>query len=153
MMNQFTLPLYEDTDRPIVPLYNWHRMDAMIDTGAKFPVWTADESILQDLGARVILNEVKFGGFGGYTVSKVYELPVFQIGDLIYPRLNIIACPMEVPCHIIVSATMLKNLCYEVDDINHKLNVTIPDSQSNIRHLTVSNQNGRLYVLCQSSSM
>ena len=37
---------------------------------------------------------------------------------------------LEVPFNMILSATMFQNLIYEIDDKNHKLNVTIPDEES-----------------------
>ncbi|MDE7273580.1 MAG: hypothetical protein K2N95_11055 [Lachnospiraceae bacterium] len=53
--------------------------------------------------------------------------------------------------HIILSATMFSHLIYEIDDWNHKFNITIPDSESNVRNLRVVDQNGKLYVLCNSN--
>ena len=43
-MKQFTLPLDNETQRPITFLQNWHGLDAMIDTGSLFPVWADDEN-------------------------------------------------------------------------------------------------------------
>lgn len=46
---------------------------------------------------------------------------------------------------------MLKRLRYEIDDENHRLNVTVPDSRTNIRNVTIRNQGGQLQVLVQSA--
>lgn len=51
---------------------------------------------------------------------------------------------------MILSATMFRNLMYEIDDKNHKLNVTIPDGESEIRNLIIRDSNGKLHVLVQS---
>ena len=99
--------MYEQFDRPIVPLEKWHNFTGMIDSGARFPVWVADESILTELGAKVKLESAPFGGFGGRASGRLYELPYFQLGDLIYPGLNIIACPLDVPCEIISALDMV----------------------------------------------
>lgn len=52
------------------------------------------------------MDSVKFGGFGGDAYGSLYRLPHFQIGDLIYPNMHIIACELTVPCHMILSASM-----------------------------------------------
>lgn len=39
---------------------------------------------------------------------------------------------------------------YEIDDKNHKLNVTIPDDESTIRNLKIEDSNGKLHILCHS---
>ena len=151
-MKQFTLRLQKRTQRPIAKLDTFYGIDAMLDTGAVFPIWLMDESLLVALGGKLILNHAKFGGFGGLSVGKVYELPLVQIGGLQFTGMDIIAYKMNMPCSMIMSATMFQNLIYEVDDFNHRLNVTIPDSQSNVRNLTIRDVNGKLQVLCQSGS-
>ena len=64
-MKQFTLGLYDNIQRPVVFLENWHKYDAMLDTDALFPVWIAEEETLEKLGAMCVENDVPFGGFGG----------------------------------------------------------------------------------------
>lgn len=150
-MRQFTLSLYEKFDRPIALLDNWHRVNAMIDSGARFPVWVAEEELLLDLGAKLKMENVYFGGFGGSTQGRLYELPYFKLGDLVYPCLNIIACPIDAPCEIVISATMFAHLGCLIDYENHALTVTIPDNQSTVRNLVIEDKEGRLHVLCQSS--
>lgn len=73
------------------------------------------------------------------------------IGKLIFPEMAIISCNdlRNVPYHIILSATMFHNLIYEIDNKNHKLNVTVPDGESIVRNLRIEDSNGRLYILCQ----
>lgn len=149
-MKQFSLPLYKTIQRPVVYLPDWHKFDVMLDTGALFPVWVDDEAILADLGAECVKDNVEIGGIGGKAKGKLYKLPYFKLGDLIYPGLPIVAYSMEVPCHMLLSATMFSKLRYEIDDDNHVLNVTIPDSQSCVRNMTIRDENGHLQVLCVS---
>lgn len=152
-MRQFTISLDKETQRPITFLKNWYGLDAMIDTGALFPIWVGDEEILNQLGAKMLIDNVEFGGFGGNTTGKLYVIPTFQFGELIYPNFHIIAHKMELPCQMILPATMFRNLCYEIDDENHMFNVTIPNGQSNVRNLVIKDKNGKLHVLCTSEEV
>lgn len=149
-MKEFCLPLQKITMRPVVILKDFYGINAMLDTGALFPIWTADEETLEVLGGIVLKDRVKFGGFGGIAEGKLFRLPTFQVGDLIYPEFNIISCNMNVPGQALLSATMFQGLRYEIDDVNHTLTVTIPDNESNVRNLKIKDENGRLYVLSQS---
>ena len=149
-MKQFTIDLNENMQRPVAKLSDWHQFNVMLDTGSLFPVWVDEEKALIKLGAECIQEGVTFGGFGGEATGNLYRLPFFKIGELIYPGLPVIACKIKVPCHMILSASMFSHLRYEIDDENHKLNVTIPDSQSFVRNLTIWNENGHLQVLCVS---
>ncbi len=149
-MKQFSMDLNKNTRRPVIRLHDWHQFDVMIDTGALFPVWVDDEETLKDLGAQCIKNEAPFGGFGGKVSGKLYRFEVFQLGELVFPGLTVIAFPLNLPCQMIISATMFSHLIYEIDDENHKLNVTIPDKQSCIRNLVIQDKDGHLTVFCES---
>ena len=48
-MKQFTLELYDNIQRPVVYLPDWHKFNAMLDTGALFPVWVDDEEGLKEV--------------------------------------------------------------------------------------------------------
>ena len=77
-----------------------------------------------------------------------------QVGKLIYPQMYIVANDdFDTPFYMILSATMFQNLIYEVDDKNHKFNVTIPDHESNVRKLTIEDRNGNLHVLCTGENV
>lgn len=149
-MKQFTLQMNKNYQRPIVELKEWHNFEALLDTGAFFPVWTAHENVLLKAGGALERRNVKFGGFGGETLGDLYRLNTFAIGKLIFPNMSIIACRdlKNVPFQLILSATMFNNLIYEIDNKNHKFNVTIPDGESEIRNLTIKDSMGRLFVLC-----
>ncbi|WP_029543021.1 aspartyl protease family protein [Selenomonas sp. AB3002] len=147
-MNQFTLRLREDVQRPTAILTNFSHLHAMLDTGAVLPVWVSNETLLKSLGGVPIAPDQPFGGFGGMTTGTIYRLPTFQIGELIFPEFPIIASRIDLPCQMILSATMFNGLIYEIDDWNHKFNVTIPDHESHVRKLTIEDKNGTLHILC-----
>ncbi len=151
-MKQFTLSLVKNSLRPVVKLESWNNFRALLDTGAFFPIWTAEEEILNDLGGRILRKNVFFSGFGGSTKGNLYEVQKIVIGGLIFPNTHIIACKdlQDVPFQLILSATMFQNLIYEIDDKNHRFNVTIPDDESHVRNLRIEDANGRLHILCHS---
>lgn len=149
-MKQFTLQLDKNYQRPIIELKTWHNFEALLDTGAFFPIWTADENILVKLGGTLEKENVKFKGFGGETTGNLYKLNTFIIGDLVFSNMSIIACSdlEKVPFQLILSATMFDNLLYEIDNKNHKLNITVPDDESVVRNLRIKDTDGRIYVFC-----
>ena len=119
----------------------------MLDTGAVLPVWASNEEHLKDIGAVLVaLNQP----FGGMTRGSLYRIPLFRCGNLLYPELPVVACRSDLPCQMILSATMFSGLIYEVDDFRHRFNVTIPDTQSHVRKLAIEDRNGKLHVLCTS---
>lgn len=149
-MKQFTLNLDVTQQRPVIDLKNF---TALLDTGAYFPVWTANEMILlKRLNAKLVKKDVSFTGFGGMATGNLYRM-MFQLGDLVFPSLPIVtSSDLAVPFSMILSATMLQGLIYEIDDNNHKFNVTIPDKESTIRNLKVESSSGQLHILCNSGS-
>lgn len=147
-MKQITLPLDEFQQRPVVRL---NRLRALLDTGAYIPVWVDDEDILTSvMGGTWIRRDVEFSGFGGKTKGNLYQVTI-SIGELTYPNMVIIAnSELDVPFNLILSATMFQNLIYEVDDKNHRLNITVPDDESNVRNLCIVDRDGIMHVLCNS---
>ncbi len=150
-MKQITLKLFPNFNRPVVKLVNFHSFFAMIDTGAVYPVWMSGEERLERLGAKKIQNVIEFGGLGGMTKGGLYEIPAFQLGDLIYPNMKIIAHRSSFPVPLLLPATMFNNLIYEINNKTHCLNITVPDDESPIRNLTIKEENGRLHVFCSSA--
>lgn len=149
-MKQFTLSLDENLQRPVMRLSDWYGFDAMLDTGALFPVWIDTEELLKATGASLVMEEAEFGGIGGRAVGKVYQIAYFKIGELVFPNMHVICYPMEKKtCHMLLSSTMFYGLRCEIDFENHKLNVTIPDKQPEVRNLRIEDHNGHLHVLCQ----
>ncbi len=151
-MTQFTLRIKKETQRPTVILEDFYHLEAMIDTGSVFPVWVEDEGILQDLGAVLIADNVEFGGFGGKAVGRLYRLPMMKVGSLMFPDFHIISYRIDLPCQLILSATMFTRLIYEIDDYNYRFNVSVPDTESGIRNLRIWDKEGRLHVACTSAT-
>ena len=150
-MKQITLILSTMFQRPVIQLIKFHGLLAMIDTGAKVPVWMNDENKLQELGAVKKKDVVPLGGIGGMVKGVLYEIPVFQLGDLIYPCMRIIAHRSNFPVPVLLPATMFNNLIYEINNKTHRLNITVPDDESYIRNLTIKDENGHLRVFCSSA--
>ena len=146
-----TLKLYPEYQRPVVKLEQFHNLKAMIDTGAVYPVWMNGEERLQRLGAVKKKDSVPFGGLGGMTRGALYEIPTLQLGDLIYPRMSIIAHRSNFPVPLLLPATMFNNLIYEINNKTHRLNITVPDNESISRNLVIKYENERLYVFCASA--
>lgn len=147
-MKQFSLALKKNAQRPIVFLEQLSSMEAMLDTGALFPIWFSCEDSLKAIGGVPVKRSVAFGGFGGTATGTIYRLPVFRFGSLIFPDFPVIASSCALPCQMLLSATMFRGLIYEVDDCNYRLNVSIPEKESEIRNLKIENRNGKLHVLC-----
>ena len=79
-MKQFTMQLNKYYQRPVVELKGWYGFTALLDTGAAFPIWTADETILVRVGGVLEKEGVKFKGFGGETTGNLYKLITFVMG-------------------------------------------------------------------------
>ena len=151
-MKQFTLPLLSDAQRPIARIESGVRIRVMIDTGAVLPIWVTQERTLKELGGVAVALNQPFGGFGGMTVGTLYRIPFFRFGELIFPELPIIASRIDLPCQMILSATMFSGLIYEIDDCHHKLNVSVPDKESHVRKLKIEDSNGKLHIFCASGA-
>ena len=147
-LKQFTLPLKRNTQRPVVILNDFYDLEVMLDTGALFPVWVEGEELLKELGGVLIAEDVVFSGFGGRANGRLYKLSMLKVGSLVFPEFHIIACRMNLPCFMMMSATMFRHMIYEIDDYNYRFNVTIPESESEVRNLHIWDSEGRLHVAC-----
>lgn len=147
-MKQFTLNLDKKQQRPVVLLNN---LSALLDTGAYIPVWTdAEEILVSGLGATLVKKDVPFTGFGGIAYGNLYQVTI-KVGDLIFPNMHIVAnSELNNSYNLILSATMFDGLVYEINTKTHKLNITVPNDESNIRNLRIEDANGHLHVLCSS---
>lgn len=147
-MEQITLNLKTNSQRPVISMGN---TDALLDTGALFPVWVGPISMLLRKDARLIKRNVSFTGFGGKAVGDLYELSYFCVGKLIFPSMPVIACEdLSGDFDIILSATMFEGLIYEIDTINSKLNITIPSASELSRRISIKTKDNRVYVLTQA---
>lgn len=149
-MKQYTMKLDNTRQRPVVILNNG--LTALLDTGAYIPVWTDDEDILiSEMGAELVRKDVPLSGFGGCTHGNLYQVSI-DIGGILYPNMHVIANnDINATFNLILSATMFEGLIYQIDTVNHVLNVEIPDGESNVRNLRVVNEEGRLFVLCSAA--
>ena len=147
-MKQITLPLEISRDsRPIARLEKFFGIKALLDTGATIPVWVREEKLLQAVGGIKISEKFTFSGFGGSTQGTLYRIPTFTVGDLTFPHLPVVAAKMNAPFHMILSATMFSRLRYEIDDFDHKLNITLPLGESPIRNIAIRDDNGRIRIV------
>lgn len=150
-MKQFTIRLDKNQQRPVVILK--YALTALVDTGAFIPVWTDDEEILVNvLDAELVKEKVPFIGFGGIAYVNLYQVTL-EVGNLIFPNMHIVANnELDTSYNLILSATMFQNLIYEIDDKNHKFNVTVPDNESNMKDFRIEDSNGGLHILCNKYS-
>ena len=152
-MIQCTLELKPEFHRPVIRIPEFYNFDALLDTGSMLPVWCASESSLIRLGGEKILDYAPFGGFGGETHGKLYSIPLFQMGKLMYPHMNIIVHDNFFSiAPLILPATMFNNLIYEINNKTHRLNITVPDDESISRNLTIKDEGGHLRVFCTSAA-
>jgi hypothetical protein len=151
-MKQVTLSLADDTIRPVIRLKEWNNVRALLDTGALYPVWVAGESTLIKYGGVYTGENVRFGGFGGMTDGKLYEVNI-AIGELIFPRMSIILCNdiKNPPYQLVLSAYLFKGLIYTIDDKNHSLIINTLDNESLIRNFKITTIDNRLQVLSQAA--
>lgn len=151
-MKQYTLRLDKTRQRPVVILNNG--LTALFDTGAYIPVWTDDEDILiSELDAILVRKDVPLSGFGGSTFGNLYKVNL-DIGGILYPSMHIIANnEINATFNLILSATMFEGLIYQIDTVNHMLNIEIPDWESNVRNLRVVNEDGKIFVLCSAAEV
>lgn len=146
-MKQLTMRLDENHQRPVVKLDNG--LTALLDTGAYIPIWTDDEDIIvSKMGAKLVRKDVPIAGFGGLTCGNMYKVTL-GVGGILYPDLHIVANnELNTSFNMIISATMFDGLIYQIDTVNHILNIDIPDQESSVRNIRVVDKDGRLHVLC-----
>ena len=150
-MRQFTLELDENNTRPIVMVHGG--LQALVDTGAEIPICTLSETTLrQRFNAVLALNdEVDISGVGGKSVGRIFILNCFVLGQLRYPNLKIFVPNYKIISqHFLVPASMLSGLIYEIDDIEHRMTIKVPDGENmdrypgfdkNGEHFTLLNDN------------
>ena len=146
LLRQLTFNLLDDASRPIIDLDG---CPILLDTGAELPVCTVSYSVFKTIfpDAQKIKDNAELKGFGSAVTCPMYKC-FFKLKDLLYPELPILLHPMEHPGYsIILSASMFYGLIYEVDAVNYKLNITVPDNQSLIRNLHIKDSQGNMHVL------
>lgn len=147
---QLTMTLDETSVKPIVSLDWFTGCRALIDTGADIPVWISDIDILESLGGRPDekYKTVGINGFGGQNEAPLYRVD-FQMKDIIYPNMPIACVKLKgINAQIILSANNFKKMIYEIDTVNNKVNINIPDNQPS-RPLAIREENGKLSIYLQ----
>ena len=151
------MPLDQHSDRPILEIPNMSGLLALIDTGARFPVWTADTDSLLAIGGTLVQKGVSYSGIGGKTSGDIYKLKTLVLGDnshgIIFPELPVVTNRdfEDAPFQIILSATMFRNLEYTINDKQHSFIIRIPDDEASVRNARININNDDFQVLFLSS--
>ena len=79
--------------KPTVTIDN--QLLCMIDTGAEFPVWCHEETLLKEqYPEAAACGATWISGFGGKgSPVKVFQIPDFKFGSFTYTRLLVAVCP------------------------------------------------------------
>lgn len=143
---QFTIKLNPNLRRPATYIDG---MAALIDTGAEIPVLSVDEDyILQGLNGKCVLEEAVITGFGGECKGKIYEIEKLELGKLIFPNIKMFVPNDKIDgFDLIISATMLYGLDYNINTKTHLMTVTIPQDEQLIRNVSIESKEGKLIVL------
>lgn len=146
MKEEFIIELDTNYQRPVVKINGFN---ALVDTGAKIPVVSLPEKVLEIVyHAECVIDNAQIKGFGGSCFGKVYKLQSLKIGKLIYPNLHVFVPdePMD-EFEIIISATMLNGLIYEINTRSGNMLIQVPDEEQCIRNLVLYDKNGQLHIL------
>ena len=148
-MIQFTLNLLEDMDTPVIEIPEMKNATALVDSGARIPVWHGREEDLVAFGAEIKQKDIHVKGLcGGDNKGNLYKLTNFQLGKLLFVELDIAVLPdMAASYNMILSSSMFRHTIYEIDDINHRFNVSVEENDY-VRRLIAyyDEKQGRLYV-------
>ena len=144
-MKEMVINLDKTTRRPVAKLDWFSNCNALLDTGALVPVWTAPVDILIELGAKLYKRNVSFSGFGGEAHGDLYRIN-FKLKDVIYVDMPIVAKETkELNCSMLLPATMFEKMIYTIDDVDKKIEIRIPDNQV-VRNLRLSNDKDGISV-------
>lgn len=148
MKKEIYLSLDQFADRPVFDLPEHTGLTALLDTGARFPVWTASVKVLLALDAKLVKKDVEYSGVGGTAKGDIYRIPSLIIGTctnaLTFPRLPVITSEdfQNAPFGLILSNTMFRNLEFTVNDKLHSLIFRIPDDETDVRNAIVNLDDG-----------
>lgn len=149
-MTEAIFKLDRSFERPTIKLSS--NMLALLDTGAYIPVWTDDVLLLKEFYHATLQKErFEFSGFGGKTYGDLYRVH-FTMGKLSYPAMPIIASAefADAPFSVILSATMLHGLIYEIDTINGFLKIQAVSESDLVRNITVFDKKGQKHILAKN---
>jgi len=131
--------LRKNTNKDVFQNFNEYKIPVLIDTGAIIPIWTGSITLLKKFGATFHKSKVPISGFGGATYGDAYNLPDLYIGKLHFKNIKIVASSGlgNVPFYMIISATMFRDLAYEINMIDYNLNIRMKNTDSFERKLIV----------------
>ena len=148
MKKEIYLSLDQFADRPVFDLPEHTGLTALLDTGSRFPVWTASVKVLLALDAKLVKKDVEYSGVGGTAKGDIYRIPSLIIGTctnaLTFPQLPVITSEdfQNAPFGLILSNTMFRDLEFTVNDKLHSLIFRIPDDETDVRNAIVNLDDG-----------
>ncbi len=84
-------------------------------------------------------------------LNEFYDLEVMLDTGALFPvwvEDELLQRMWNLPCYMMMSATMFRHLIYEIDDYNYRFNVSIPETESEVRNLLKWDSDVRLNVAC-----
>ncbi len=147
-MEEFVKRLHYLDDQPCIMLDN--KLYALIDTGAKIPVWTKSESALLTYypDAKKALDGVNIGLLNGKVTGSVWKLTlVFE--KLVYPGIPVFVYPTELNYQFLFADSMFRGLEIRLNQNQNLFHVIKPDTESWVKNLSFETKNGKI-VLQQS---
>lgn len=148
-MQEFIKRITYYEDQPCVILENG--LQALIDTGAKIPVWTKSEETLLAYypDAEKVLDFVEIGLLEGVAKGSIWKIDL-AFDKLFFPRIPIFVCSYEeVDYTFLFSNSMFRKLEIRLDQYRDIFHVIIPDDESEVRNLSFG-INGNRIVLMQN---
>ena len=135
--------------RPVINLFNvFPGCKALVDTGALFPVWTAPEANLIEIGAKPdrTCPRGEIAGFGGEAKGNLYRITI-NIGGIYYIDLPILASRLKNSrFHMVLPSTMFADMELVIDYQNHRLDIDTRSNQVSY-HMHHKNDDGSLVLV------
>lgn len=135
--------------RPVVSVNSlFFGCKALIDTGALFPVWTAPEENLKDLGV-LLDNKVSYGkinGIGGEASGNIYRI-TFDLNGIHYIELPIIAIRQECRFHMLMPSTIFHGMDFDINYQTKTININTYSNQT-VYHLHHKTLDDNHVILC-----
>lgn len=123
--------------------------EALIDTGAVFPVFTKGSAVLTSLGGVLKKKNVSFNGFGGEVSADLYEISIFlgdENGSIIFPNMSILCIDdPTIGFPFVLSATMFEEFDYTISNRNHRIAFET-DSNQVCYNFKIEDKDGKLHV-------
>lgn len=143
-MKEIIYNLIKTEDRPVFILENG--TVALLDTGARIPVWTSGIETLKKAysTAKLVKSNVEFGTLQTKAKGDLYTVD-FKMKELIYPQMPMVVCESDVTYGMIVSSTMFNGLKVTIDLEEHVLRIGINSDMT--RRLQVSDGKGGFIIL------